>query len=153
MRLTRRNFRRSDFPEYHSWFQHPEIAKWLGDIDRDWLEYILSDTSGVEYAFTHQDRLVAVAGIVLPQADHPAAAITNLAVSPELFRWGVGSTVLNLLVHGDHQVDSPSWIAFVARENAAAHSLLTKNGWSRSQEVPVDDMVKYELLLPRRSDA
>ena len=139
MRLTRRNFRRSDFSEYHSWFQHPEIAKWLGDIDRDWLEYILTDTSGVEYAFTHQERLVAVAGIVLPQADHPAA-ITNLAVCPELFRWGVGSAVLNLLVQGDQQVDFPSWIAFVARENAAAHSLLTKNGWSRSQEVPVDDM-------------
>ena len=146
MQLTQRNFRRSDFLEYYSWFQQPEIAKWLGDIDRDWLEYILTDTGGVEYAFTHQDRLVAVAGVVLPQTGHPAAAITNLAVCPRLFRRGVGSAVLNLLVQGKRQVDSPSWIAFVARENAAAHSLLTKNGWSRSEEVPVDDMVKYEYL-------
>ncbi len=146
MRLTRRRFRRADFSEYQSWFQYPEVSKWLGDIDQDWLDYILTDTGGVEYAFTQQNRLIAVAGIVLPQAGHPAAAITNLAICPKLFRRGVGSAALRSLVYEPTDVFSSNWIAFVEDGNTAAHALLKKNGWSLSDEAPIDSMVKHHLL-------
>ena len=82
LQLKTTPFPRQAFPTYRSWFQHPAVAQWLGDIDPPWLEHIPSDSTGREYAFYHGAELMGVVGTVLPDAENPHPFITNFAVNP-----------------------------------------------------------------------
>ena len=53
------------YDSYQSWFADQPTAQYLGSIDRNWLDHIETDNSGKEYAFTYNDLLIAVIGIVI----------------------------------------------------------------------------------------
>ncbi len=53
--LCLRPFRRSDFTAYHSWFEDPWLNRALGPLNETWLEYILSETGGAQFAAHRYD--------------------------------------------------------------------------------------------------
>ena len=143
MELTTKPFQSSDFPTYQSWYQDSTIARWLGDIDPPWLEYVLTDTSGSEYAFYREGALVGVIGIVLPDGENPHPAITNIAVQPEHVRQGIGSAMLRELIYGEPGAEFAAWFTFVDVDNVAARAFFTASGWRQAGEADEHDMVRY----------
>jgi len=90
-------FKSEYFDEYKSWFRDDVIEKALYNIDQEWLDFVLSDKSGMEYAVFLDGELIAVAGIEFSTENAPHIAIKNIAVKPSKFRRGLGSMVLNEL--------------------------------------------------------
>ena len=126
MELAFLPFDASHYDEYRSWYVHPAVRKALSSIDQDWLEHILNDDSGREYAIFLGEEFVAEVGIVFPIAQDAPFAITNIAVNPDWQRRGVGSVVLWQLAQ---TVGAHNWLAYVASDNLNAQAFFRKNGW------------------------
>ncbi len=72
----------NDYETYKFWFQDHRIKKALYDIDEAWLDFVLNDESGIEYAVFENEEMKAVVGIELPTLEDPFYAIKNIAVNP-----------------------------------------------------------------------
>ena len=56
-----RKFQAIDFDTYQSWFSDELLNQHLGPApDDEWLNHVLTDTTGVQYAFFDKDQLVGV---------------------------------------------------------------------------------------------
>jgi ribosomal protein S18 acetylase RimI-like enzyme len=141
-------FSQAHYNEYLSWFDNPFIKKALGSIDEEWLNYILKDQSGKEYAFILNEKLVAVAGITYPNLTHPFYVLNNLAVNPGYQRKGIGQSVLQLLFQL-HQLEATEyWAAYVHEGNGPAQDFFQSNGWKKAQHIMTKDkMIQYEINL------
>lgn len=137
-------FAREHYPEYRSWFDDELLKNTLGNIDEDWLEYILQETSGTEWAVTSQNRLIAVAGIIFPQDDHPYFVISNLAIHPNLRRQGLGTKIIQILIQKYLPKGINNWICYIDKNNLAAQHFIEKNGWNRLSQ-DADGMIQYEF--------
>lgn len=137
-------FKKEHFAEYKNWFKHKTIREALYGIDDEWLEYILTDTRGEEYAIFLKDEMIAVVGLVFPNLDHSFYAINNIAINPSKLRQGWGSKVLNDLFKLHALGRNEYWVSFVENKNVLAQCFFEKNGWKRIEE---DDMIRYELRL------
>ena len=138
-------FRKSDFSTYQRWFTDAELNKQLGPLDNDWLNYILADSTGDQFCFTHFDALIAVAGISSPTVVFPYNVITDIAVRPNLRRQGIGRFILELLPPMVKRDGAQIWRANVNPTNLAAIQLFEKSGWARiEQKTPDDDMIIFE---------
>lgn len=140
-----RRFQASDYPTYESWFDDVLLNEQLGPMDRDWLEYVLHDSSGAQYSVLRQGELVAVVGVCLPVDGHAYYFVTDLAVRPDLRGNGIGRGALGLLLaHPDLQ-DSTLWRAGVMPENPAAQAFFTHLGWARREaQTPFDELIEFE---------
>ena len=146
-------FRESYFPIYRSWFTDAELNKQLGPLDENWLDYILTDTTGDQFCFTHFDDLIAVAGIYFSTQDHPYNVVTDIAVRPDLRRRGLGCLILKLLPSMVREGGAQDWRANINPNNTAAIQLFEKSGWARKEQskdqskerkTPDDDMIIFE---------
>lgn len=134
------------YEEYKSWFLNQSISDALGTIDSDWLAYVLKDEEGMELAvYNERDELIAVVGIVLPNKNEGTCVISNIAIKPSMFRKGIGSKVLSMLVEKIELSHQQNWVAYVAAENIIAQRFFEKNNWLRNMADKNEDMYKYEL--------
>lgn len=150
MELKFREFRRTDFSEYLSWFQDSELNKYLGPMhDNDeWLQEVLSEQPGsIDYSVLVGDTLVAVVGLYLPKADYPHFVLSNLAVKPLLRGQTIGKKVIEELIKRHSLLSGQSWLAFVDKENGSAWRLFTKCGWERvANVVTPNEMYLFEYI-------
>ncbi|MGB3850724.1 MAG: GNAT family N-acetyltransferase [Tunicatimonas sp.] len=140
MELEFRLFDTTHFSEYCRWYAHPSVRRALGYIDKEWLEHVLNDDQGREYAVFQQNELVAEVGLMLPTESHPAVAITNLSVKPGRQRQGIGSAVLREL---RSVLKHQQWVAYASIDNPGAQAFLKKNGWVSRWPPNSEGMIQY----------
>jgi len=71
MNLKFRKFSERAYQGYKTWFKDVDLQEALGDVDDEWLDYILNDPKGDEWAIYLEEELVCVIGMVLPNESHP----------------------------------------------------------------------------------
>ncbi len=136
-------FRRENFLEYKSWYNDADLNKWLGPMDDDWIDYVLSESDGIEYAVYKSEEMIAVIGFKFPTSEYPAYFITDFAIKPSMRSKGIGSMILQELVEL-HQ-DMP-WYAFIDAANTRVISFFEKNNWKRSSTEPDEHgMLAFKL--------
>lgn len=144
--LTFRFFQKEDFKIYKAWFKNHFIKKAIGDIDEEWLHYILNDKTGIEYAVFKENELVAVIGVSFPTKKNSYYGIHNIAINPKYFRKGIGSMVLKQLYQLHPLKQKEAWLAFVHQDNLAAKLFFERNNWSFIQ-VEDENLMRYEYAI------
>ncbi len=142
-----KKFTRDLYSEYKSWFADPELDRRLGPMDEEWLECVLAETDGVEYAAFQNGEMVGVVGIKFPDAEHPVYTITDLAVKPELKGKGVGSQMLSRLMEMHPLKEHEYWVGYVDEKNPKAGRFLESNRWTRMSTQPDEHgMIEYRNI-------
>lgn len=144
-KLEFKRFKKKDFEAYKSWFSNINIKAALYDIDEEWLDFVLADQTGIEYAVFLKDKMVAVVGIDLSTKDNPSYVIKNIAIEPTRMRQGLGSSVLKELVNLHPLEENESWIAYVEEKNTTALHFFDNNGWKKKKKE--DEMIKFEYPI------
>ncbi len=130
MKLTFARFAPEHFAEYQSWFDDPDLNRALGpQVDQEWLDCVMSETDGCQYAVCEAGEVVACVGIKFPDPEHPTYTITDIAVKPQRKGRGIGAQVLAELMRLHPCKSRQSWVAFVDEHNPKAKSFLEKCGW------------------------
>ena len=143
MNIEHRPFRRDDFEDFRSWFADDRIQNSLGPLDQEWLDCVLAEQPPAQFSFFVNNELVAVAGIVRPNHEHPYFVITDLAVHPTKQRTGIGASVVQILQNHFQISDGlNSWKAFVALDNLGAQEFFSNLSWNRCANKD-DEMVCY----------
>lgn len=142
-KLKFKRFAKEYYAEYKGWFQDERIKKALYDIDDEWLDFVLSDDTGIEYAVFLGSEMIAVVGIDLPTQDHKVYAIKNIAINPLKFRKGLGTLVLKGLLELHPLGKNAGWVAYVEVDNKLAISFFIKNGWQRKHVE--NGMIRFQL--------
>lgn len=115
-----------------------KLAAALGPVpDENWLNYVLTDETGDQYAVLEGSQLIAVVGVLFPTVQNPYYVITDIAVRPERRDIGVGSRVLGQLT--STQLAGNYWRAYVDTANANAKRFFLGNGWTGDLATPDDD--------------
>ncbi len=143
--LEIRPFKSSDFSAYQQWFLDVDTKRALGDIDEEWLDYILQEENGIELAVLKYKKLVAVVGLVYPDASHPYYTVANMAVHPKYRNQGLGSRILEQLFDNLKLKPEEYWVGYVAPENAPAQHFLEKNGWYSILTDAPQEMIRFEF--------
>ncbi len=138
-------FKEEHFEEYNSWFTDGELNQALGGVDDEWLNHILQNKEGIDYAVFQNDKMVGVLGILFPTAENPFYVLTNIAVRPELKKKGLGSIMLHELIQYEKK-KARYWLCYVAVENRAAQHFFEKNNWTKDDE-PEDGMYAFKLNI------
>lgn len=139
-------FQKKHFEEYNNWFKNKRIKKALGFIDDEWLEFILNDANGIEYAIFQGNNMVSVVGLIFPTNEYHSYAIKNIAVNPEYFGKGIGTSVLKMLYKLHPLKTNEFWLTFVDKMNLSGQLFFKKNGWIKIKGNELEDnMLRYEL--------
>lgn len=146
MKLRFSTFTAADFSEYKAWYDDAELDKRLGPMDDKWLDHVMHETRGHQYSVFLGKDLVAVIGILLPDAEHPAYYITDFAMKPHLRNQGIGSQVLAKLMKLYSLKPGEEWRAFIDERNPRAKAFFEKNGWKCVSNTPDEHGM---LLLER----
>jgi len=142
-------FQAKHLPAYQRWFADPAMRAFLGPApDHAWLEHVLRETDGRQYACLAEEKLLAVAGLLFPQEAHPYWVLTDLAVCPGRQRLGWGSRVWQEI----HRLHLPApgqfWVSYVHWANRGAHAFLIRNQWRCARPDPdADGMLRFEYGL------
>jgi N-acetylglutamate synthase-like GNAT family acetyltransferase len=148
MQLQFQLFNTTHLPEYKKWFKDPEIKRYLGDVDEEWLKYVETKANQLEFAVFHDDRMVGEIGIVLPIEEEAYNVITNLAVNPLYRSRGIGKMILSQALKLDIADLSIHWVAFVEPLNWKARKLFSQSGWDKTPAEEADDMIRFEIRFP-----
>ncbi|MDF1695413.1 MAG: GNAT family N-acetyltransferase [Saprospiraceae bacterium] len=144
MNFTYSRFTRGYFSTYLKWFENELVKNALYGIDEEWLEYVLNDETGIEYAVFSEQEMLAVLGVKYPDADNPTYVITNIVVNPSVFGQGIGSLVLEDLNQLFVLEKGERWVAFVEPKNKIAQMFFAKNGWELwNGTSKVDQMLEF----------
>ncbi len=146
MRLAFRTFEKADFQEYKSWYEDAELNMRLGPMDDAWLTNIPDGKRGCQLSVFHGKDLVAVIGLLFPDAEHPAYYITDFAVKPAMRGQGFGSEILKGLIQQYPLQSGQSWRAFVDTKNPKAKAFFERSGWKSSEEPDVHGMYTLESV-------
>ncbi|MBI2524268.1 GNAT family N-acetyltransferase [Candidatus Peregrinibacteria bacterium] len=136
MKLRFSKFTAEDFPEYKTWYEDPALNKSLGPMDDKWLDHVMHETRGQQYSVFLEKELVAVMGILLPDAEHPAYYITDFALKPSLRNQGIGSEVLEELRKLYTLKPGETWRTFIDERNPRARAFFERNGWVCVSDTP-----------------
>ncbi|MEM6378443.1 MAG: GNAT family N-acetyltransferase [Bacteroidota bacterium] len=132
-----KRFQRDHFPAYQSWFVDTWLNDALGPMDEEWLEHILKDNTGAQYAILEQEQMVAVLGVVWANEDQHYHTITDLAIHPGQRRKGFGVKVLHHVVHQLEVPKAKGWITYVNTKNVRAIEFMKKCAWSQLESAPM----------------
>ena len=141
--LTLHPFARHHYPTYAGWFADARIDDALGPMDEAWLEHVLYDDEGVQYAVCAGDQLIGVVGLVLGDADHDYPVITDLAVRPDLIGKGLGPHILELVYERHPLPPGRRYMTYVATRNRPAKRFFERNGWEMTEAGEQDGMLEY----------
>ena len=135
MNLEFRWFQKDDFSEYAGWFSDPELNRWLGPMDEEWLAAVLkeAETDGETWAVFRSVELVAVLETAFHPEQRNLAAITGLAVKPQRKRQGLGKAALAQVLHLHRCRGIRRHLAYVKVDNFAARRCLERVGFSLNQ--------------------
>ena len=148
-----RRLERADWEWVSRWFTDDTLARELGPLDEQWLEHVLSDSTGVELVIeavhpaTGRPAPIALVGVVwghlagdteTPDADgspsHGGAdashAITDLAIDPARRGFGLGRIALAATMSWPGHPPAQSWVAFVDPGNDPARQFFRALGWN-----------------------
>ncbi|XZG70461.1 GNAT family N-acetyltransferase [Chitinibacteraceae bacterium HSL-7] len=150
--LTLRRFLPADLPEYAAWYADDWLDNALGPVpDAEWLECVMSDEGGIQFAVERDGALIAVAGVCLGTTVHPYYYLTDLAIQPALRRSGLGAEVLRSLCSLSELAQWPSWRAGVSPDNPGALRFFTQLGWVELPAGEGDELI--EIALAPHEDA
>lgn len=136
-------FSNQHYHSYKSWFDDPQVKETLGDINTEWLEYILKDKGGKEHAVLDDGSLVAVIGIIFPSTHHKNYVISNIAVDPLCRRKGIASRALSKILGNPEFRESDRWLAYVDPKNTITKKFFIANGWTQ-QGIDNDNMIVFQ---------
>lgn len=138
MHLEFKQFQPSNFPEYAAWFTDPELDRWLGPLDAEWLDAVLSERASDRTTYLVLDAETPVA--VLETALHPEntalAAITGLAVKPDRRGQGVGTAVLHEVLATHRRAGRLEHLAYIYQDHWAAQRCFERAGFVRVTPTP-----------------
>jgi N-acetylglutamate synthase-like GNAT family acetyltransferase len=135
-------FSARDFKTYKAWFKDKTLQKTLGYIDKEWLDYILTDQTGIEYSVFQNQQLIGVIGLNYPNETEKSYVISNIALQPNLKNRGLGSKMLKAFMQKITLKPEEYWVSYVENFNFNAQHFFEKNGWTKINEV--DEMIRYE---------
>ena len=145
--LTCKIFSDSNYEDYKSWFSDAELTRALGNVDQEWLDYILSQKDGEELAFFEEDILVCVVGIVFPEKENNFYSITNIAVNPTRKNSKIGSSALKIILEKYKLEKDQYWQCFIDKWNMSAQSFFEKNLWRKVEEDRENLMLCYRRYI------
>lgn len=133
MTLTFRPFQQADFPEYAAWFADPELERWLGPLDDEWLAAVVSErpSDGITWLVLDGETPVAVVETVTYPENTALAAITGLAVKPDRRGQGVGTAVLHEVLALHRRAGRLEHLAYIHKDNRAAQKTFERAGFVR----------------------
>ena len=149
MRLNFRRFQAGDFAMYKAWFADPELERRLGPLDDEWLAAVLSKraSDGATWLVLDGAAPVVVETLLHP-TDSSLAAITGLAVKPELLRQGIGTAVLQEVLALHRREGRLEHLAYIRENNETAWRCFERSGF-----VPVTLTPNGEGFLGLRHSA
>lgn len=136
-------FQEAHFNRYRAWFSDPDLERFLGPIDEDWLDAVLHESDGAQYAFLEQQTLLGVIGIKFPTPAHPYYVLTDIAIAPEYQKKGLGRKLLAALYQRHPVQEAQYWLCYVDKENRAAHAFFRKQGWHEAPTLSDTAMLAY----------
>lgn len=140
-RLTLRPFQAQDFPAYRAWYADDRLNRHLGPMDDDWLDHVLSDVRGEQWALLSGGELRAVIGLVpedRPEAPAGSWLVTDLAVAPSLRRQGWGRRAWQSLT-ALPRMQARRWHAIVAQDNPQALAFFQAMGFRITRQPQAED--------------
>jgi len=132
-----RAFKKEDYTVYASWFADPWLNQALGPMDEEWLEYILQDNSGTQYAIFIANEMVAVLGVVWAPSKEAYHLISDLAIRPEKRRQGIAFKVLKALLELSDLPPAKGWLTYVDEHNPKALRFMEKMNWTIQEKIPM----------------
>jgi len=107
-------------------------------MDEDWLEAVLSQKpqNGTTWAVFRKGAFVAVAETAFSPQDLWLAAITALAIRPDLRGQGVGTAVPRELLQLCHREGRLEHIAYIKADNGAARGCFERVGFTPTNLEP-----------------
>ena len=135
MELEFRRFQKKDFQAYALWFTDPEQDRWLGPLDREWLEAVLSEgEEGVTWTVFRDEVFVAVAETAF-DPEGGRAAVTTLQPNPAS-QTGYRYDCFEELLDWHRREGVRKHIAFVHEDNRTARRCLERVGFELSSAQP-----------------
>jgi GNAT superfamily N-acetyltransferase len=132
-----RRFTKEDYTFYASWFADPWLNQALGPMDEEWLEYILQDSSGTQYAIFNSNEMIAVLGVVWAPSVEAYHLVSDLAICPEKRRQGIGLQVLKALLELSDLPPAKGWLTYVDAHNPKALRFMEKMNWMIQERTPM----------------
>lgn len=149
MNLSIRPFAPEDFPYYKQWLIDKDDRKAIGGVDNEWLNFVLNDTEGIEYAVCLEGDLVCVLGIVYPKINYPFYTISNIIVHSNYRSRGIGQAALKLAMMQFMLQDKEYWKCYVHQWNKPAIRFFESLEWHlEDDQIPEDGMFTF-LWHPR----
>ncbi len=138
MDLEFRRFRRDDYAGYAPWFGDPDLARWLGPMDTDWLDAVLSEpeSEGVTWAVVRGETLTAVVETCFDPQDASLAYIRAIAVKPALRGQGIGTAVMLQLFDHHARQGIMEHITFISIRNPESIRFHERLGFVRTAAAP-----------------
>ena len=131
MQLSFRQFQVGDFAEYKAWFADPELERWLGPLDDEWLAAVLSKRAadGATRLVLDGNAFVAVVETSLHPENESLAAVTGLAVNPDLRGQGIGKAVLREVLALHRREGRLEHLAYIREDNETARRCFERSGF------------------------
>src|SRR5690242_10925250 len=128
MHLELKRFEREYYTEYAAWFSDPELNRYLGPMDQEWLEAVLSEpeSAGTTWAVFRGAELVADVETVFDPENRLPAGIMAIATKPSLRRQGIGATVLQMILSLHKKKGIIEHVAYISVNNRAAQRCAEK---------------------------
>jgi len=143
--LLFKKFAEEHFQEYQSWFKDKELKTALGGVDEEWLNHILHNEEGIDYAVFENEKMIGVVGVLFPTEKNPYYVLTNIAVHHDLKNMGKGAKILECLFQ-QKDFKSNYWLCYVAIENISAQRFFKKNHWIKNELVE-NEMYCFKLKV------
>ncbi len=133
-------FQAHHFPSYQDWFSDASLAKYLGPVDEEWLQCVLEEKDGAQYAMLDNGNLVGVAGVKHPTSDHPYYVLTDIAIAPQERKKGYGAKLLKALYEQYHDL---YWLCYIDLDNSSAIAFFTRQGWQEEPSKSDAEMLAF----------
>lgn len=132
-----RPFIKTDYPTYASWFTDRWLNQALGPIDEEWLEYVLQDITGTQYAIFIAEEMIAVLGVVWATSVAEYHVVSDLAICPNHRRQGLGLQILEALLKRKDLPPAKGWVTYVDENNSKAIHFMEKTNWAKESTSPM----------------
>ncbi len=135
MKLKVKEFQHSDNEIYSSWFENPDMERFMGPAwSEDELDQISNENDGVVLSVFSSNNLVGVVSLAFPNKENSNYGITGISIAPHMQRQGVGGKVLEALREHFNTSSWQLWSAFVSTQNINAQKFMLKYGWRQTGE-------------------
>ncbi|MBS9423265.1 GNAT family N-acetyltransferase [Photorhabdus caribbeanensis] len=141
MVLKVKKFTEDEYNNYAEWFNDESISRFLGEIDTEWLDYVLNAVEISQLSFYDDNRFIGVVGIYLPNPEHNYYTILDFAINPIAQKQGYGTAIIHYLMNSDDYKETNIWKAIVSLDNKNARSFFKTNGW-KYEGFEDDDYIK-----------